>query len=91
MWIKFYSVNACIIIINHFNLKTTILKQCFLIFRTIKECLCVTESLNSLSFQGIPLRERDLACLAKVTEFASLKSLTCMSNCSNFHFPFTYT
>lgn len=33
--------------------------------RTIKECLCVTESLNSLSFQGIPLRERDLACLAK--------------------------
>jgi len=33
--------------------------------RTIKECLCITENLNSLIFQGIPLRERDLACLAK--------------------------
>lgn len=33
--------------------------------RTIKECLYVTESLNSLTFQGIPLRERDLNYLAK--------------------------
>ncbi|XP_068727831.1 centrosomal protein of 78 kDa-like [Montipora capricornis] len=33
--------------------------------RTVKECLYITESLNFLTFQGIPLRERDLACLAK--------------------------
>ncbi|KAL9951743.1 hypothetical protein ACROYT_G044467 [Oculina patagonica] len=33
--------------------------------RTIKECLSVTENLNSITFQGIPLRERDLTCLAK--------------------------
>jgi len=34
--------------------------------RTIKECLSVTENLKSVTFQGIPLRERDLTCLAKV-------------------------
>lgn len=33
--------------------------------RTIKECLSVTENLKSVTFQGIPLRERDLTCLAK--------------------------
>ena len=39
---------------------------CFAIDRAVKECLDVTESLHSLVFQGIPLRERDLVCLAKV-------------------------
>lgn len=33
--------------------------------RAIKECLAVTENLTSLIFEGIPLRERDLTCLAK--------------------------
>lgn len=33
--------------------------------RAVKECLAVTENLTSLNFEGIPLRERDLTCLAK--------------------------
>ncbi|CAH3197100.1 unnamed protein product [Porites evermanni] len=45
--------------------------------RTIKECLCVTENLNKIIFQGIPLRERDLACLAKgITKNRTLQHLS---------------
>lgn len=33
--------------------------------RAVKECVAVTENLTSLNFEGIPLRERDLTCLAK--------------------------
>ena len=55
-----------IIIITHAILvanKSMLLSQ---LCRTIKECLSVTENLKSVTFQGIPLRERDLTCLAKV-------------------------
>ena len=41
--------------------------------RAIKECLAVTENFTSLIFEGIPLRERDLTCLAKVQEVISEK------------------
>lgn len=41
--------------------------------RAIKECLAVTENLTTLVFEGIPLRERDLTCLAKVQEVISEK------------------
>lgn len=56
------------IIITHVHVILVANKSMFLswLYRTIKECLSVTENLKSVTFQGIPLRERDLTCLAKV-------------------------
>jgi len=34
--------------------------------RALKDCLCVNQTLTSIELQGIPLRERDVAILAKV-------------------------
>lgn len=34
--------------------------------RSLKDCLCVNQSVTSIELQGIPLRERDVSALAKV-------------------------
>jgi len=34
--------------------------------RALKDCLCVNQVLTSIELQGIPLRETDIALLAKV-------------------------
>ena len=34
--------------------------------KALKECLCITQALTCIELQGLPLRERDLAALAKV-------------------------
>ena len=56
------------IIITNVHVILVANKSMFLswLYRTIKECLSVTENLKSVTFHGIPLRERDLTCLAKV-------------------------
>ena len=34
--------------------------------KALKECLCITQALTCIDLQGLPLRDRDLAALAKV-------------------------
>jgi len=34
--------------------------------RALKDCLCVNQTLTTIELQGIPLRQRDIAVLAKV-------------------------
>jgi len=34
--------------------------------RSLKDCLCVSPTLTTIELQGIPLRDRDVAVLAKV-------------------------
>jgi len=34
--------------------------------RALKDCLCVNEALTTIELQGVPLRQRDVAVLAKV-------------------------
>ena len=34
--------------------------------RALKDCLCINQALTTIELQGIPLRQRDVAMLAKV-------------------------
>ena len=34
--------------------------------KALKECLCITQALTCIELQGLPLRDRDLAAMAKV-------------------------
>jgi len=43
--------------------------------RALKDCLCVNQALTTIELQGIPLRQRDVAVLAKVCGLLCIATL----------------